>query len=129
MLQAIFYSNWTRYFFRNTTNRDCTCELTRHLELRSARLLSPQLGNYLGAISNWVKLQNESPPEDDILISIVGWHALTLPQNAKELSTSRTDMLATLLAFGINPKRTTLFYQEDVGLNSFMHLIWSSSHL
>lgn len=83
------------------------------------RLLSPQLGNYLGAISNWVKLQSESPPEDDILISIVGWHALTLPQNAKELSTSRTDMLATLLAFGINPKRTVLFYQEDVGLYPF----------
>jgi tryptophanyl-tRNA synthetase len=63
------------------------------------------------------------------LISIVGWHALTLPQNAKELSTSRTDMLATLLAFGINPKRTILFYQEDVGLNPFIHLIWSLSHV
>jgi tryptophanyl-tRNA synthetase len=73
-----------------------------------------QLGNYLGAISNWIKLQNEAPSEDDILIAIVGWHALTLPQNPKELSASRTNMLATLMAFGINPKRTVLFYQEDV---------------
>ena len=73
-----------------------------------------QLGNYLGAISNWVKLQNEARPDDDILFTIVGWHALTLPQNPKELSVSRRDMLATLLAFGIDPKRSVLFYQEDV---------------
>ncbi len=73
-----------------------------------------QLGNYLGAICNWVKLQNEAPRGDDILISIVGWHALTLPQNPKELAVSRRNMLATLLAFGIDPKKTILFYQEDV---------------
>ncbi|KAF5318080.1 hypothetical protein D9619_012185 [Psilocybe cf. subviscida] len=71
------------------------------------------LGNYLGAISNWVKLQNEAPPQDDIIFSVVGWHALTMPQNPKELSASRRDMLATLLAFGIDHKRSTLFYQED----------------
>ncbi|KDR82004.1 hypothetical protein GALMADRAFT_114916 [Galerina marginata CBS 339.88] len=71
------------------------------------------LGNYLGALLNWVKLQNEAHPTDDIIFTIVGWHALTLPQNAKELSQSRTDMLATLLAFGIDPKRSVVFYQED----------------
>ncbi|KAF9032978.1 hypothetical protein BJ165DRAFT_1516468 [Panaeolus papilionaceus] len=71
------------------------------------------LGNYLGAISNWVKLQNEATADDDVLFSIVGWHALTLPQNPKELSKSRANMLATLLAFGIDPKKSTIFYQED----------------
>ena len=80
-----------------------------------------QLGNYLGAICNWVKLQNEAPTEDDILISVAGWHSLTLPQNPKELSVSRRNMLAALLAFGINPKRTILFYQEDV---SFYKAFW-----
>ncbi|KAF8959766.1 hypothetical protein BDZ97DRAFT_1704948 [Flammula alnicola] len=71
------------------------------------------LGNYLGALSNWVKLQNEARPNDEILFSIVGWHALTLPQNPKELAASRKDMLATLLAFGIDPKKAVVFYQED----------------
>lgn len=92
-----------------------------YTSLRSSEQLKwiRQLGNYLGAISNWVKLQNEAPPEDDIIISIVGWHALTLPQNPRDLAVSRTNMLATLLAFGINPNRVVLFHQEDVGTYSF----------
>ncbi|CAA7260953.1 unnamed protein product [Cyclocybe aegerita] len=76
-------------------------------------ILHLQLGNYLGAISNWVKLQNEAQHEDDIIFAIVGWHALTLPQNPKELSAARTNMLATLLAFGIDPKRSVVFHQDD----------------
>ncbi|KAJ3500830.1 hypothetical protein NLJ89_g9617 [Agrocybe chaxingu] len=76
-------------------------------------ILHLQLGNYLGAISNWVKLQNDAQPEDDVLFTIVGWHALTLPQNPKELSAARTNMLATLLAFGIDPKRSVVFHQDD----------------
>ncbi|KAF8172075.1 hypothetical protein BJ912DRAFT_1034170 [Pholiota molesta] len=71
------------------------------------------LGNYLGALSNWVKLQNEARPTDDVIFSIVGWHAITLPQDPKQLSQSRKDMLATLLAFGIDPKKAVVFFQED----------------
>ncbi|PFH53576.1 hypothetical protein AMATHDRAFT_137408 [Amanita thiersii Skay4041] len=74
----------------------------------------PHLGNYLGALANWVKLQNTAPPNDHLLFSIVGWHALTLPQNPKELSASRRDMLATLLAVGIDPNRSILFHQDHV---------------
>ncbi|TFL00983.1 hypothetical protein BDV98DRAFT_568241, partial [Pterulicium gracile] len=74
---------------------------------------TPHLGNYLGALSNWVKLQNSAAPEDDLLFSIVGWHALTLPQDPKELSASRMDMLAVLLAIGLNPERSVIFHQED----------------
>ncbi|KAF6758706.1 tryptophanyl-tRNA synthetase [Ephemerocybe angulata] len=73
----------------------------------------PHLGNYLGALSNWVKLQNEASAEDQLIFSIVGWHAITLPQKAKELSASRWDMLATLLAIGIDPKRSIVFHQDD----------------
>ncbi|RXW20248.1 hypothetical protein EST38_g5596 [Candolleomyces aberdarensis] len=73
----------------------------------------PHLGNYLGALSNWVKLQNEASEEDKLIFSIVGWHAITLPQKAKELSASRWDMLATLLAIGIDPKRSIVFHQDD----------------
>ncbi|KAF9009617.1 tryptophanyl-tRNA synthetase [Cyathus striatus] len=73
----------------------------------------PHLGNYLGALSSWVKLQKNAAAEDDLIFSIVGWHALTLPQNAKELSISRSDMLATILAIGIDPKRSVIFHQDD----------------
>jgi tryptophanyl-tRNA synthetase len=61
-----------------------------------------------------VKLQNEASEDDKLIFSIVGWHAITLPQRAKELSASRWDMLATLLAIGIDPKRSILFHQDDV---------------
>ncbi|KAF8162734.1 hypothetical protein B0H34DRAFT_794517 [Crassisporium funariophilum] len=73
----------------------------------------PHLGNYLGALSNWVKLQKTADAQDTLFFTIVGWHALTLPQNPKELSASRMDMLATLLAIGIDPKRSVVFHQDD----------------
>ncbi|KAK7049240.1 Tryptophan--tRNA ligase, mitochondrial [Paramarasmius palmivorus] len=70
------------------------------------------LGNYLGALSNWVTLQEESDPGDELLFTIVGWHALTLPQNPKQLKESRMDMLAVLLAIGIDPNRSIVFHQD-----------------
>lgn len=75
-----------------------------------------QLGNYLGALSNWVRLQQNAHPDDTLLYMVVGWHAMTLPQNPKELASSRWDMLATLLAVGLDPKRSVIFHQEDVRL-------------
>jgi len=68
----------------------------------------------LGALSNWVKLQDEAEPQDDLLYMIVGWHALTLPQDPKQLVTSRWDMLATLLAIGLDPKKSIIFHQDHV---------------
>ncbi|KAG6827819.1 hypothetical protein H0H92_010335 [Tricholoma furcatifolium] len=73
----------------------------------------PHLGNYLGALSNWVKLQKTAAPEDELLFSIVGWHALTLPQDPDALAISRRELLATLLAIGLDPKRSILFHQDD----------------
>ncbi|KAG6817044.1 hypothetical protein H0H87_000456 [Tephrocybe sp. NHM501043] len=72
----------------------------------------PHLGNYLGALTNWVKLQKIAKPEDELLFSIVGWHALTLPQDPDALAASRRDLLATLLAIGLDPKRSILFHQD-----------------
>ncbi|THU84877.1 Nucleotidylyl transferase, partial [Dendrothele bispora CBS 962.96] len=74
----------------------------------------PHLGNYLGALINWVQLQNDAGPEDELLFSIVGWHAMTLPQKPKELVESRMDMLAVLLAIGIDSKKSIVFHQNDV---------------
>ncbi|KAL1748600.1 hypothetical protein HDZ31DRAFT_29246 [Schizophyllum fasciatum] len=72
----------------------------------------PHLGNYLGALSNWVKLQRDAQPEDELIYTVVGWHALTLPQNPKELRRARQDMLAVLLAIGLDPKRSIIFHQD-----------------
>ncbi|KAI0823861.1 tryptophanyl-tRNA synthetase [Trametes gibbosa] len=74
---------------------------------------TPHLGNLLGALLNWVKLQREATPEDQLLYSIVGWHALTLPQDPKALSAARNDMLAVLLAVGLDPKRSIIFHQDE----------------
>ncbi|KAI0713690.1 tryptophanyl-tRNA synthetase [Earliella scabrosa] len=73
----------------------------------------PHLGNLLGALLNWVKLQRDAAPEDQLIYSIVGWHALTLPQDPKALSASRRDMLAVLLAVGLDPKRSVIFHQDE----------------
>ncbi|KIK96676.1 hypothetical protein PAXRUDRAFT_289745 [Paxillus rubicundulus Ve08.2h10] len=72
----------------------------------------PHLGNYLGALSNWVKLQKTVEPNDVLLFSIVGWHALTLPQDPVSLRSARDDMLAVILATGIDPTRSILFHQD-----------------
>ncbi|KAF9066484.1 hypothetical protein BDP27DRAFT_1384316 [Rhodocollybia butyracea] len=72
----------------------------------------PHLGNYLGALANWVQLQRNALPEDELLFSIVGWHALILPQSPKQLSEARTDILAVLLAICIDPRRSIIFHQE-----------------
>ena len=65
-------------------------------------------------MSNWVKIQQSATPEDHIIYSIVGWHALTLPQDPKVLKRSKMNMLATLLAIGIDPKVSIVFHQDDV---------------
>lgn len=74
----------------------------------------PHIGNYLGAIREWVRLQNASAPETTLLFSIVDLHALTIPQNAHQLKNWRKETLATLLAAGIDPSRSAIFYQSAV---------------
>jgi tryptophanyl-tRNA synthetase len=68
------------------------------------------IGNYLGAIRNWV-LQQE---QYDSLFCIVDLHALTLPTNPDELRANTITMANTLLAAGIDPERSILFVQGDV---------------
>lgn len=52
--------------------------------------------------------------EDKLIFSIVDLHALTMPHNAEELSYRRREMLAALLAIGLDPEKSTLFYQSSV---------------
>ncbi|CAL1703301.1 unnamed protein product [Somion occarium] len=73
----------------------------------------PHLGNLCGALLNWVELQKNAHSDDVLIFSIVGWHALTLPQDPKTLSAARRDMMAVILAIGIDPERSILFHQDD----------------
>lgn len=75
----------------------------------------PHLGNYLGALQNWKRLQDEAQPGTKLLYSIVDLHAITLPQQAPMLRQWKREMLAALLAVGLDPARSSIFYQSSVG--------------
>jgi tryptophanyl-tRNA synthetase len=68
------------------------------------------IGNYLGAVRNWVKLQHEH----ETIICIVDYHAITLPYDPEVLRVRRREMAFSLLAAGIDPNVATLFVQSDV---------------
>ncbi len=68
------------------------------------------LGNYFGAIRRWVAQQDEA----DCFYPIVDLHAITVPQDPRELRESTLDLAALLIACGIDPERSTLFVQSQV---------------
>ena len=68
------------------------------------------LGNYLGAVRNWVALQDQYR----CIFCIVDYHALTQDYDPKEMSKRVTDMVIDLLALGIDPERSLLFVQSMV---------------
>ena len=68
------------------------------------------LGNYLGAIRNWVRLQGEF----DCLFCVVDLHAITVWQNPAELRANTREVTAGLLAAGIDAKRHVVFNQSQV---------------
>jgi tryptophanyl-tRNA synthetase len=68
------------------------------------------LGNYLGALRNWVALQHEY----ESFFCIVNLHAVTLPQNPKVLAEKTRELARIYLAVGIDPEVSTVFVQSDV---------------
>src|SRR4029450_13715136 len=68
------------------------------------------LGNYLGALRNWVKLQHEY----ESFFCIVNLHALKLPQDPELLKQKTRDPDRVYLAVGIDPNISTVFVQSDV---------------
>jgi len=75
---------------------------------------NPTIGNYLGALRNWVKLQDEF----DCYFCIVDLHAITVKQVPKELREKTLEMLAIYLAAGIDPEKNTIFIQSHVPAHS-----------
>src|SRR6478735_646581 len=68
------------------------------------------IGNYLGALKNWVALQNEY----ESFYCIVNLHAITLPQDPKVLRQKTLDLARIYLATGLGPPESTVFLQSDV---------------
>jgi len=76
------------------------------------------LGNYIGALKNWVDLQGKY----DCLFSLVDLHTITVRQNPKEFYQNCYDALAVYLAVGLDPEKNTIFLQSHVPAHS--QLAW-----
>ncbi len=68
------------------------------------------IGNYIGALKQWVELQHRFP----CLFCIVDLHAITVPQDPAELRRNILEVAATYLAIGVNPERSTIYVQSEV---------------
>jgi len=76
------------------------------------------LGNYLGAIKQWIELQEEN----ECVFCIVDLHAITTPYNTKELQRDISSTLIAYLAAGINPNKSIIFTQSNV--KDHVELAW-----
>ncbi|MEI6596736.1 MAG: tryptophan--tRNA ligase [bacterium] len=68
------------------------------------------LGNYLGALAQWVEMQNQA----NCIFCVVDYHAITVKQEPKELSRRILDVVKIYLASGINPEKAIIFQQSDI---------------
>ena len=74
------------------------------------------LGNYLGAIKNFVELNNDN--ENKCVFCVVDLHAITVDQDPKELKNNIRETVATFIASGIDPKKSIIFNQSKVSAHS-----------
>ena len=77
------------------------------------------LGNYIGSIKNMIKLQNDY----EQYIFVADLHALTTYIDPKELIENKKNIFALYLACGLDPQKTTLFFQSDVPAHSELNWI------
>lgn len=80
------------------------------------------LGNYLGAVKNWVALQDQF----DAYYMVADLHALTtVYENPQQLRKNKLQLAVDLLAAGIDPKKACLFFQSDVREHAELHVLLS----
>lgn len=80
------------------------------------------MGNMMGALMNWVQLQNEY----ECFFTVVDWHALTTGyENTAELNENIRQMVIDWLSVGIDPERCTIFVQSQVKEHAELHLLLS----
>lgn len=81
------------------------------------------IGNYLGALKQFVELQNEA----ECVYCVVDLHSITLPQDPKELRSHILDIAALYMAVGIDPKRSTIFIQSEVSQHAELSWVLTCS--
>ena len=81
------------------------------------------LGNYLGALKQFVELQDNN----ECIYCIVDLHSITVPQDPKELRKHILDVAALYLSIGVDPKKSTVFVQSDVSGHSELSWILTCS--
>ena len=79
------------------------------------------LGNYLGALANWVKLQDSM----DCFYFVADWHVLTDTSDVSEVPRNTIDMAADWLGAGLDPERSTLINQSLITEHAELHLLLS----
>ena len=79
-------------------------------------LVNLHLGNYLGAIKNFVELDNDQ--ENDCIFCVVDLHAITIKQDPKELRNNIRETVASFVASGIDAKKSIIFNQSKVAAHS-----------
>ena len=72
------------------------------------------LGNYLGAIRNWVRMQDEMNFDSECLFFLADLHAISMPHDPAELNAGTLEMTAALVACGIDPSKSVLFNHAQV---------------
>jgi tryptophanyl-tRNA synthetase len=80
------------------------------------------LGNYLGALRNWVRLQEEY----DCIYCVVDLHAITVPFDPAEFNQDRLEAAKVLIAAGVDPERSLFYYQSQVPQHTELAWILSS---
>jgi len=79
------------------------------------------LGNYLGALRNWVKMQDHMP----CIYCVVDMHAITTEQDPKQLAEATREVAAAYIAAGVDPKRSILFNQSQVSAHAELAWVFS----
>lgn len=79
------------------------------------------LGNYLGALRNWVKMQDHMP----CIYCVVDMHAITQEQDSKNLAHATREVAAAYIAAGVDPKRSILFNQSQVSAHAELAWVFS----
>lgn len=80
------------------------------------------LGNYIGAITNWHKLQKDY----NCFYMVADLHSITVPQDPKALRTRRMSFLAQYLACGLDPEKNTIFMQSHISAHAELSWVLSS---
>jgi tryptophanyl-tRNA synthetase len=82
------------------------------------------LGNYMGALANWVKLQDQG--QYQCFFFIADWHALTTDYaDTSMVKQNATEVMLDYLAAGLDPERSTIFLQSQVLQHAELHLLLS----